>query len=188
MSDAFNITGAGQDLCSLLRARTQSILLAAATVAGDAVETSRNDAFTEADAAAIAIYTPKISRTWLGDTPLAFTAKVNLAVVGRVLQPTLAQAECQIDTLRVQIENALLTNPQFYAAPLERINSIDTTIEFPEANSPHEAQMTMVFECQCEDLFFAAVPQNSLITIGLTSPSPLNAENTLIGATITLSS
>ncbi len=190
MSDAFGVVGAGADLCSQLRARAQTLLLAANTLALAQVETSRDDAFTGDDPFAIAIYTPKISRTWLGDSPLQFTAKINLAIVARVLAPSLKQVETDADTMRVQIEQGLLSSPAFYAAPMERINSIDTTIEFPGNNEQHEAQVTVLLECQCTDVFapnLTAAPAlatvNATVPNATVPPGTLPADN-LIGATI----
>jgi hypothetical protein len=191
--NAFSVAGAGVDLASQLRAAAKALLIAADTLAGNAVESCRNDAQSDADPFFIAIYTTKINRSWLGDSPPQFKALVSLAVIGRVQANTLAQAERLADTLRVQMENALLASSAFYAqvTALERVNTVDTTISFPEYVKIHEGVVTMVLECQCVDIFpwIAGVP---LDLINLTVPDPttpglntVTADN-MIGAAVTI--
>lgn len=189
MSDAFGVAGAGQDLCSLLRSTVKSLLLNT-TLAGPHVETSRADAIDSTEPCVIAIYTTKISRDWLGTAPVAFIAKVSLVIMGRVLSTTQADAETQVDQLRVQVENILF--PALFPAvqALERVNSVETTINFPAEGQFREAIMAMTLECQCYEEFYLN-PTTKLTTIGLTVPNltepagSLPAEN-LIGAIITI--
>ena len=189
MSDAFRVAGAGADLCSVLRETAKNCLFGK-TLALSQVECCRDEAWTDDDPIAISIFTPKISRTWLGDAPPQFQAKISLAIVGRVLGPTLAMAEMYTDLLRLQMENALLSAPSFWATPLERVNSIETTIEFPGKDAMHEGQVTMVLECQCVDIF-VPIETTSFETVNLSVPNPTvpasaEPESNLIGVEITI--
>ena len=190
MSDAFGVMGAGLDLCSMLRARAKALVLAANTLAGTQVQTSRNSPLTDEQPFFVAIYTPEINRTWAGEAPVSFTAKVTLVVVGKATGKVLTEAEARTDMLRVQLENALLASVGFWTTPVERVNSVNTTLEFPSEGEVHTGYVTMKMECQCTDYF---VPDDGvpLTMIGLTIPNPTMPagslpEDNLIGATISL--
>ena len=190
MSDAFGVPGVGQDLCSMLRMRAKHLALAANTLAGGQVQTSRNAPLTGDRPFFVSIFTPKIKRTLLGDSPATFMAKVSLVVIGKVTGSTLAEAEVFVDTLRVQLENALLSSAGFWFPPLEKVTGIETVIEFPGDDETHLGFVTMVIDCQCTDSF--GVPTGpQLETIQVTVPNAtmpsgnLPADN-LIGAIITL--
>ncbi len=189
--DAFGVAGAGMDLASLMRARAVSILRAAGTLAGTQVEAFRDMAITGDDLFFIAVYTPRIQRAWLGDSPPNYQAKVELVIIGKATGRTGAEAEWLTDTLRIQIENALLTSAAFWAMPLERINTIESVQELPGDAEQHEGFITMRLECQCVDVFpvTAGAP---LELAGVTVPNPSTpASNTvpadnLIGAAVTI--
>jgi hypothetical protein len=188
MSDAFGVPGAGADLASSLRGIALTVLLAANTLAAGCVETSRDVQFSGADPCAIAIYTSMIDRTWIGDGPPNFKAVVHLVIVGRVLRKLLKQAETDLDVLRVQIENAVLGSPQFWAA-IEQMPAVNTTMEFPGTTDLHEGIVTMTMQCQGTDTF-APIETTPLEMIQVVVPNPNGGGPApapfLIGAEISL--
>lgn len=172
MSDAFAVPGAGADLASALLALAQRLIAGAGTLAGPRVEISRGDAFTVEDAVAVALYVPHISRDWLGGDPAQFRATVELLVVGVVFAPTTAILQSSLDTLRVQVENALLAAEEFWTfPPLETIRRVETDMHFPADGSPRQARFVMTLHVECTDEFHPT-PAGPVLS-GATIPSTL---------------
>ena len=184
MSDAFSVSGAGTDLPSTLRANVKSILLAAGTLAGNQVETSRDEPTTGDDPCTIAIYTPQMDMDFLGNADPQFKHIVHVFIVGRVAKPApLKEAETLIDKLRVQIWNAVFCSTLFWQ-PLEQVSAIKTTLSFPGTGDTHEGILEISMQCQATETF--VVKAGVLFTsFDLTVPGPA-PQQTLIGATVDL--
>jgi hypothetical protein len=151
------MSGSYSDLASMLLATVQTSLINANTLAGSTVEQSRSDAFTDADPTAIALYIPTISRERIGQAPLQFRTTLQLVIVAVVYRPIAAQAQADIATLRLQIENAVFSSPSILALPMEGIMRADSTIEFPDTASPAQAILRMVIDVQTTDEFDNAI-------------------------------
>lgn len=175
MRDAFGIAGAGMDLTSLLRARVVELLKCANTLAGAQVEACRDAAITGAEPFHIGVFTPKISRDEIGNAPPGYKATVTLLITGKVTHKLLDDAVLLSDTLRVQIEQAVLCSTAFWMPPLENVKSIETTMHFPGDDDIHQGFMAMLLECICTDTFYPR-PGQPLQEIHVVIPNPTIAQ------------
>ncbi|MGF6700540.1 hypothetical protein OKW38_005152 [Paraburkholderia sp. MM5496-R1] len=131
---------------SLLRDIAADVLRRAQTTAADRVYTPR-DWPTTACYPCILVDWLSDRKEALGQEPPAFTATATLDVTGRVQETSVAAARDTCEALCDQIECALLTCRDLLAH-IQRVSTIESTMELNATGRVHIADMRMAFELE----------------------------------------
>ncbi len=103
-----------QDQAATIRATTAAILLAAGTLAGDAVEQERIDPLQPGDAPRLVVFADQSGQTdSTAGTAVRFTVTCNLTIQALAQRSRLADVLGDLDTLVFQTKAALFCDPVF---------------------------------------------------------------------------
>lgn len=158
---------------SLMRARAVAVLVAADTLAGPYVDSSRATPVKPEDAPRILVYAGESTRAPLGGSPPSYRMVLDVIIVGIVQHAQLAGCEALADAIAYQIETAIATSTSFMAAPLEMLSEMNTTMKISAEGDRYEGQAIVTVKCQTTDVFAPNLsPFAPLAEIDLTVVAP----------------
>lgn len=144
-----------------LRSAAVAALKAAATLAGASVYSPLDWPTWSGLYPLLIVRTPGERKAPLGAALMGapqFNSTITLSVVGRVEATTEAAAETALETLSLQIENALLTNAQFIRAnEVQQFLSVDASMKVTAEGRQHIGETEVVFEIEVFQLFAPAL-------------------------------
>lgn len=155
-----------------LRTSAVGALKAASTAAGNSVYSPQDWPTTAGAYPLIIVRTPRERKENVSPRagPPSFFSTVTLAVVGRVEGVTEAAAESALETLSVQIENAILTNGQFmYDNQVQQFTFVETSMEVNSTSERHFGETVVLFGVEVPQFYeptidAAGVPIGSALT------------------------
>jgi hypothetical protein len=108
--------------------------------------------------------------------PPMFFSTITLAVIGRVEATTEAAAELALESLSLQIENALLSNGQFiYENQIQQFSAVETSMEVRSESEKHYGETVVSFDIEVPQMFEPMIDAAGTY-IGAASPA-LNSLN-----------
>lgn len=138
-----------------IRERARRVLLAADTLARDNIISGRDVEVPIEQMPVLLLYTSHEHKTLeseAGGAPL-FNARCTLHVVARVACDTEEDAEAALDLFVTQIENALLTSPEFLFAPMRQVSAVAIDCRYDGKGAKPLGEAVMGFDCVYYDAY-----------------------------------